>query len=604
MVMEASTTLPVPMSSAKDAQLTTHRERVDLAFRTSSVFRTDAKEDYGFVEGHRQWDPKDVEELALQRRPALVFNNILSIVNLISGQERTSRLGITFKPRGINDDLFSQIINSCFRFASDATGLEYEISHAFTDMNICGRGFLYNEIDFNNIEDPLGNIKTRRIHPLTTIWDPNYVDYDMQDCSFIGRLLWAREDTLRYRFPEAMEDIKPGEWLERDIETLGEATIESDWRLKREKMVRLVELWYKIPKKVWLLVTPDGGVQRFDSKEKVKGAVELVSNLAISRNMPVPTFEILERTIYDVRVAHICYWKVLSDRPSPYKSGFYPFVPFLAYNFDEVTMGVVRSLKDPQREKNKRWSQVLHMVNTMAKGGWKIPKGSVDKETLSKWKVEAAKSGFYFEYSRQVGEPKEIASQTIPSSIIDLMGISENEIRRISGAIQELLGMAQGADQSGKAIKTLQQSGATILAPLFDNLVRSQKILGNQYVHLIGQYYTPEKVEEILGQQQVNPLTQTTNPNVIAEQAIRAQYNVVVDTSPLVASERDRQYSQVISIMEIMAKAGIPPTPPMLLILLEISDFPNKDQYISQLKAAIQQQPTSSATVGPQPVGA
>jgi len=152
--------------------------------------------------------------------------------------------------------------------------------------------------------------------------------------------------------------------------------------------------------------------------------------------------------------------------PIPYKHNEYPIIPLIAYQFDEKTMGVVRSLKDPQREKNKRWSQMLHMINTMAKGGWKIPKRSVSAEQLSKWPTESGKPGFYFEFNPIVGEPKEIQGQNIPTSFVALMQIAEDEIRKTSGAIQELLGLARAGDQSGKAIRTLQQSGATILAPL------------------------------------------------------------------------------------------------------------------------------------------
>ena len=81
----------------------------EQARKTSELWRLDAKEDYSFVEGYGQWDQKKQKELWRQDRPALVMNSILPVINLISGQERASRLSITYKPRGLDDDRFSQI---------------------------------------------------------------------------------------------------------------------------------------------------------------------------------------------------------------------------------------------------------------------------------------------------------------------------------------------------------------------------------------------------------------------------------------------------------------------------------------------------------------
>lgn len=129
--------------------------------KTSELWRVDAKEDYSFVEGYGQWNEKEKADLIKQFRPALVMNSILPVVNLISGQERASRLGITYKPRGFDDDRASQIGNQTYRFASDQSDLIYEVSDAFQDMTICGRGFLYSMIDYHQADDPLERLKLK-----------------------------------------------------------------------------------------------------------------------------------------------------------------------------------------------------------------------------------------------------------------------------------------------------------------------------------------------------------------------------------------------------------------------------------------------------------
>jgi len=553
------------------------------AKKTSELWRIDAKEDYSFTEGYGQWRQKEVEELTRQSRPALVMNSILPVINLISGQERASRLGITFKPRGFDDDRYSQIANQAYRFTADISNLSYEVSDAFQDMVICGRGFLYTGIDYHQQDEPLGEIMIKRIHPLSVFWDENASRYDMQDANYMIWAKWVSEDMLKIYYPSAMSDIRTGDWLGMPAELTGEPTIDYNWRDKRTGKLRILEFWYKVPKEVAFVIT-ETGVQRFDNTAQAKEAVDAVARMAAQSFQTIPDIEIVERVIRQSRIAHVTAWKILKDSLSPYNHNEYPIIPLIAYQFDEKTMGVVRSLKDPQREKNKRWSQMLHMINTMAKGGWKIPKRSVSAEQLSKWPTESGKPGFYFEFNPIVGEPKEIQGQNIPTSFVALMQIAEDEIRKTSGAIQELLGLARAGDQSGKAIRTLQQSGATILAPLFDSLVRSQKLLGNQIINLIKQFYTPEKIIDILGIDGISRVGIDKNMAYqFAEKALEAKYNVVVDVTPLLGSDRERQFQQALGLVEVMAKLGIPPPKPLLELLISVSDWPGKDAMIAEM---------------------
>lgn len=558
----------------------------EQARKTSELWRIDAKEDYSFVEGYGQWDQKQRDELWRQNRPALVMNSILPVVNLISGQERASRLGITYKPRGLDDDRFAQIANMAYRYASDNSEAVFNVSDAFHDMVICGRGWLGCFMDFMNHEDPLGEIGVHRIHPLTMFWDDNATRYDKQDANYLAWAKWVSEDILRLHYPSAMEGIGHGEWLNLSADLIGEDTLDKNWRDKRMGKVRVLEFWYKTPKSVVFLITPSG-VSRFNSEREAREARDILTRMASESAAAVPDMELVDRVVRDTRVAHVTYWRILRDMPSPYSHNLYPFIPLTAYAFDEKVMGVVRSLKDPQREKNKRWSQMLHMINTMAKGGWKIPKRSVSQEQLNTWSTEAGKPGFWFEYNPMVGEPKEIAGQNVPTSFVQLMQIAEDEIRKTSGAIQELVGLARSGDQSGRAISVLQQSGATILAPLFDSLVRSQKLLGGQMIRMIQQFYTPEKLIDILGINGINQLNLTPeSASAFIERAMNSKFDTVVDVTPLLGSDRERQFNQVISLVEVLSKVGIPPPAPLLGLLVSVSDWPGKESLLAQINQA------------------
>src|SRR3990172_1073195 len=475
------------------------REWFDADYKSSETWRLEAKKDYGFTEGYGQITPEQRAKIIKKtKRDPLIMNNILPTVNVISGQERASRLGIVLKPRGLEDDTISMIGNAAYRYAEEQSDLVFEVSDAFTDMTICGRGWLDVRMDFENLDEPLGEVMPRRAHPLCMFWDASADEYSLQDAERIERASWVQEDAIRLYFPGAMKDVQAGEWLGKDRALVGDSQIQEQWVDKERKRVRVLQVWYKVPRRAHLLVIhADQSVHRFDTEEAANGARDAIAQAYSAARSTTPEMSIVSRVVKDVRVADVVYWKILADRPSPYRHNRFPFVPLTAFKLDEVLMGVVRNLRDPQIEKNTRWRQMLHIVNTMAKGNIGVPKGSV--ENFQDFKENYGSGSYAYEYNAQVGKPEPDRAATFPTALIDLAALSEDEIRKISGAVQELLGISRAPDQSGKAINALKAGGVTVIAPLFDSLVRSDRLLGRQVTDLIQQYFPPEKLAAIVG---------------------------------------------------------------------------------------------------------
>lgn len=583
------------MPADETARIVTFREWFDADYKSSEVWRTEAKKDYGFTEGYGQIPPDQAAKIIKeQNRYPLIFNNILPTVNVISGQERASRLGVVLKPRGVEDDTIAMIGNAAYRYAEEQSDLIFEVSDAFTDMTICGRGWVEMGMDFEQPDDPLGEIRPRRRHPLSMFWDASADEYSLQDAERIMRASWVQEDALRLYFPKAMADIRPGEWTGRDGALLGETRYREQWVDKDRRRIRVLQIWYKVPRRAYLLVVhADQSVHRFDTEEAALGARDAIAQAYAAGAAAVPDMTIVPRVVRDVRVADVVYWKVLADRPSPYRHNRFPFVPLTAFHLDEVLMGVVRNLRDPQIEKNARWRQMLHIVNTMAKGNMRVPKGAIDD--FEDFKRNHGKPGYAYEYNAQIGAPEPEPAPPFPTALIELAALSEDEIRKISGAVQELLGLARGQDQSGKAINALKSGGATVIAPLFDSLVRSERLLGRQAIDLIQQYYPAEKLAAIVGETVAQRLRAEgdaaraagrTPPDPLARftQALATRFDVIVDTAPILGSERERQLQNLTAVYEATAKGGLVAVLPFLLkSIYEVSDFPNKQEAIQVL---------------------
>ncbi len=109
---------------------------------------------------------------------------------------------------------------------------------------------------------------------------------------------------------------------------------------------------------------------------------------------------------------------------------------------------------------------------------------------------------------------------------------------------------------------------------------------------MIQQFYPPEKLIDILGIGGMNQLGLNQNEvSGFVEQALKARYNTAVDVTPLLGSDRERQFTQAMSLMEIFAKVGVPPPPQLLGLAIAVSDWPGKENLMAQIESAQNQQP-------------
>jgi hypothetical protein len=138
--------------------------------------------------------------------------------------------------------------------------------------------------------------------------------------------------------------------------------------------------------------------------------------------------------------------------------------------------GVVRPMRDPQMLSNKTLSQVLHILNTNAKGGIIIEKGvfanprDAEKDWSNPAKTIIVNTG-------GLDKIKDRTSPAIPPALVQLQEFSLSSIRDVTGASVEMLGLAD-RDQPASLEYQRRQSAMTILASLFNGLRHYRKLQG------------------------------------------------------------------------------------------------------------------------------
>ena len=129
---------------------------------------------------------------------------------------------------------------------------------------------------------------------------------------------------------------------------------------------------------------------------------------------------------------------------------------------------------------------------------------------------------------------------------------------KIAGISVSQTGFAR-EDVSGKALKANQSAGSTSFAPLFDNLSRSDNLLGHRVLNLIQTFYTEPRLMHIVGtkpgqEDEAIVVNEVTAEGKILNDLSLGEYEVVVTNEP----DRDSfEESQFEHAMELRKDLGI-----------------------------------------------
>lgn len=552
-----------------------------------SEWRKLAREEYDFVRG-KQWTEDDKAALTEKGRPALTINKIRPHLNILSGYQRVNRYEVSFEPRTSDDFESCELRKGVTKYIMDNCDYNDVESAVFMDGVIGGIGWfhIFYDWDYMAME---GEINIDRVSPFDIYTDPEARKADYSDAKFICRAKWVDKEELCEIYPEQAEEIR-GEFRRYDVDEKESDMIGTEplWYNRDLKKVRLVECWYKERKLETRYMLPDGSVAEF---------MPPVPVMATSFEVPIEK----------IRLAVIMGDIKLEEMDSPYQHGYFPFVPFTLYHYGEgdIPCGVVRDIKDPQREINKKRSQILHILNTQGNSGLITETSAMTEDQQERYRKFGSKPGAIIEVNDGTltgARIREIQPPAPPVGLIQSAQESEADIPRITGINESMLGISS-PQQSGRAIELNQRQAVTNIAAFFDNLRKAKRAIVQQlwgykgHKGLIPQYYTEEKVFRIVGKHgqeefvTVNQQVQMQDPQTgqlittVLNDLSQGNYDVIISDTPYSVSQRQGQFW---ALVDAVSKLGLPAN---LIFdkLIELSDIPDKQEIIQRLQAQQQQ---------------
>lgn len=517
----------------------------------SSKWREEAREDYNLVAGE-QWAEQDKVALLDQMRQPITFNRTAPMVDAVTGAEILNRQEVHYVPRQQGRVQVSEMLTAADEWARELTDAEDEESDAFADCVISGMGWTETRMDYS--EDVAGLIRIGRVDPLEMGWDPTAKQRNITDRRYHFRRKGFEKEEFKARFKE-----KAGQVL-TNVE--GQMSAEDDTDLdhrppydlykddnagKGSTPSRLIYVtqfqWWEL-EPGYAVKDPASGEVTALSEEQYKASVKLMLQNGMQ---PMQAAKVDRKVYYEAFYSNNV---LLSKREL--KCGFtFHCVTGKRDRNKGTWYGVVRAMRDPQRWANKWLSQMLHIMNTNAKGGLMYETGAFanPSKALEEWSrpdsLTELKPGAL---ARVQPKPPAI----FPAGHEKMLEFAVESLPQVTGINMELLGLVQ-REQAGVLEQQRKRSGYAILAIYFDSLRRYRKLQGRTMLHFIQEYISDGRlirVQHEEGYEQYVPLTR--QPGV-------STYDVIVDDAPMSQNQKDLVWGMLMQMMPILKDANLPP---------------------------------------------
>lgn len=552
----------------------------------------EANEAREFREG-KQWDETVAKELDADDRAHVVINYTGALVDLLSGYFRNNRRDPRAFPVEGGDSKVADVLNMAMKQVAHECKFAIRGVQGFEDELVEGRGCF--ELDMNFEQDVRGTIDIRYVDNSKVRFGPHKeLDASDAECATVEE--WVGLDRIKALFPDRAKALDKAAALASDDEiktVLSQPTLK-EWGAEILKTVndptfvnqtaydqslKFIKMERQEYRTAHFIVSDDATI----IQEVTKGMANKARTLPGLSVVQVPRTR-LRRTVF---VGPVLLDDYYPDLPFPGLS----LVPVYAYLTKlGAFYGKVRCAKDPQRETNKRHSQIIDIVNKCAGyGRWYDDQTFDDPREVDNFLENGGKAGYVGKLRSTEHPPIKEEGTKIPSEVLKVEEVNIEQFYRATNVSPQLFGMTEYAQESGKSQQIKQRAALLGNEFLFDNFYASMKTLWTRVVRMIQEYYDPERLARlcianavreqqtsmVVGGQDMDPDAAETKQAIeaIFSTADLTKYDVVIDDGPMSPTTQETELTRWMEFNQY--SPGI--VPPEMLV--ELSSLGNKNKW-------------------------
>lgn len=526
--------------------------------RQYGAWRKEARENYDMVAGDgRQWDVEAKNELDSEGRPCVEFNWIGRIIDAVSGSENNNQQEVNYIPRvvgSVQSQGIGTLRTAAAKWVRDNCDAAEEESDSFLDVLISGVGATLTRMDYEQDEE--GQIIIERKDPMRLGWDAAARKRNLADAKCVWEEKPFTRDEIEQRWPDKVDSIQFNEDADDDDES-EPRIVDPQLSYKKDdvqsQMAGMVNVthyqWYETIS-IYKVLDP--------MSQQMMELPEDRAQLVMMLYPGIPNAKVPRRVYYE---AFVCGEVVLEagqlcqGTKHPAKDFTFQFITGKRDRNPGYWYGLVRPGKDPQRWANKFFSQILHIINTNAKGGVLAETGAV--QNVKKFEADWAKSDA-INWLNPGGLSKIQQKQPaqVSPALSNLMQFSFSGVQDTMGVNLEMLGLAD-REQAGVLENQRTRASLTILAPFFSSLRLYRKKQGRVLAYFIDEYISDGRLIRVAGPdgEQFIPLIR---------QGDDVDFDTVVDAAPVARDTKLQTWQALMPVLQMMQQQGIIPPPEVL----------------------------------------
>lgn len=514
------------------------------AYRTWGVYYAQAYRDLRAYAGDN-WTNLERTKLERQNRMVLELNKIRRVVNLYSGYERENRTQTVTAPVEGSDEITADLFSNVMYYVYDKGNADYIFSEAFehalkTGLSIVGIYMDYSRDKVN------GDIKFYWKPFNALMLDPYFTKRDLSDCDQAStRDLLSKEQVkslLPWIDPQEIDSIPTG-IRDNKYQYLGIYRQYNSTYIAKN-LVTYDQYWKRVNKVQKYLVDEDTGVSEewFGTHAEEKSLKETLKH--------TPQVKLITSHKRTVELNIIVGGRLLYTGPDPTGLDNFPFVPVLMYHeplidtYELKIQGLVRSIRDAQRQYNRRHSQIIDLMESIINTGWITRNGAVLDPTMLMQAGQGRQIVVNDGYDVNA-DIREISPPNIPPGYLQYQDIIDKNIMEIPGASDELLGLSSTGDSqvSGKLAEVRSSNGLKGNRGIFDNLEQTKKYVGMLVLEAIQKNYQPGKIARITGRE----------PTEEFFSGQFSEYDCAIKQAVKTATQREAYYYQLLQLVALGA---------------------------------------------------
>jgi hypothetical protein len=466
------------------------------------------------------------------------INLIRRHLSMITGYQRRNRRSTVVVPLQPNSDELCDDYNKCLRWDEDRDNFQETLSEAFSEACDVGEDLLHLTLRYDH-DIISGDLHAERIGYNNYLIDTYTRDPDLSDCNGIWIRQWLSKQAAKMYLPayeEIIDKMKPNGMKD------GRFPLQAELQnISISNLFTYDEFYYRSTRKAKVIIDTKSNESTIWEQEQDEPE-DILDRILFEQ----PWLKVQDKEIPTVKLCIAIGGQTVYNGVNKLGIDIYPFVPVRCYYEKDIPsfawrkQGIVRGARDLQVLYNMRTVAELQILQSSINAGWIYPIDAVVDPKA--FRQSGPGEGFLIplKAGRSVSEIQRIDPVGIPQTIIEMRRILADDISKVLGTNEELLGAAVD-DKPGIVSMLRQGAGLTTLQAIYDRLDLSQRLFGRLRLLAMLKNYNKTKIGKILGKEPEQGFFSYNNQ----------RYNITVEEGPYSTTQRQMILQQLLEFKKL-----------------------------------------------------